>query len=300
MPKVSVIIPTYNRAKYIAETIDSVLKQTFSDFEIIVVNDGSTDNTEETIKEQFEDKVIYLYKPNGGPASARNMGISVAKGEYIAFLESDDLWFPEKLEIQTRFMDANPEIGLTGSRALMFKESAIGELEDQALLVHKDTPTLKCLLQDNRLLLLTVMVRKTCLDDIAGFDEDKTMMGREDYELWLRIAVKYKIVNLPRVLARYRSHRENLFWGNSAWENAQAYFAVIKRVDEKIPGLITDCFGDEKLFYADRYRSFGDKIPFRGDLKEKIKFYKESLKLNKANFRIVLKLFCCYLIDLKN
>ena len=118
MPRVSVIIPTYNREKYIAETINSVLDQTFSDYEIIVVDDGSADNTERLIREQFADEVIYLSKPNGGPASARNMGMRVAKGEYIAFLDSDDLWLPEKLAIQTRFMDAHPEIGLTYSWAL--------------------------------------------------------------------------------------------------------------------------------------------------------------------------------------
>src|SRR3990170_2838516 len=111
MPKVSVIIPTYNREKYIVETLQSVFAQTFTDYEVIVIDDGSTDNTADVLR-PYLDRIVYIRKPNGGQGSARNVGIKVAKGEYIAFLDSDDLWMPEKLELQVKYLDNNKDAGL--------------------------------------------------------------------------------------------------------------------------------------------------------------------------------------------
>ena len=102
MPKVSVIIPTYNRAHYICETIDSILAQTYRDYEIIVVDDGSADNTRKVLQ-KYDGKVRYFYQKNRGPSAARNFGISQSQGEYIAFLDDDDLWTENKLELQIDF-----------------------------------------------------------------------------------------------------------------------------------------------------------------------------------------------------
>lgn len=300
MPKVSVIIPTYNREKYIAETINSVLNQTFSDYETIVVDDGSTDNTERVIREEFADKVIYLSKSNGGPASSRNMGMRVAKGEYIAFLDSDDLWLPEKLEIQTRFMDAHPEIGLTYSWALNFRQSSNGKIEDLCLAICRDTPNLKRLLTGNCILLLTAMLRKTCLEDVGLFDEGKDLIGLEDYEYWIRIAMSYHIAYIPRVLARYRVHDENLWAGASTRQVADDALTVISRIDEKYPELISKIFGDKKSFYAEHYLFFGDSIPFLGDTRDKARFYMKSMMLKKNDLKTFIKLIVCSLILLMN
>ena len=109
--KVSVIIPTYNRERYICQAIDSVLRQTFEDSEVIVVDDGSTDNTKEII-EPFLGKIKYIYTDNHGPAHARNIGMQAAGGEYIAFLDSDDLYYPYKLELQSNFLDRHTDIGM--------------------------------------------------------------------------------------------------------------------------------------------------------------------------------------------
>src|SRR4030042_587586 len=111
MPKVSVIITTYNRVHFVCEAIDSVLNQTFKDFEIIVVDDGSTDNTKEALK-RYSKNIFYIYQSNKGRSQARNTGLKVAKGDYIAFLDDDDIWVPHKLEKQVAFMDSNPNIGL--------------------------------------------------------------------------------------------------------------------------------------------------------------------------------------------
>src|SRR4030042_4827818 len=104
MPKVSVIIPTYNRGNLVLESIQSVFAQTFSDYEIIVIDDGSTDNTREVLH-PYLSKLTYIYEKNSGQSFARNIGILASKGEYIAFLDSDDLWEPEKLETQVKLLD---------------------------------------------------------------------------------------------------------------------------------------------------------------------------------------------------
>ena len=119
---VSVIIPSYNSSRYLSQAIESVLAQSYKEFEIIVVDDGSTDNTRKAV-EKFKDNVIYLYKSNGGPASARNLGISKSIGEYIAFLDADDYWLPKKLKTQIDFIKKHEEFALIHSNTWVFEES---------------------------------------------------------------------------------------------------------------------------------------------------------------------------------
>src|SRR5262249_80289 len=111
LPKVSVIIPTYNCARFIGEAVRSVLVQSFRDFELLVIDDGSTDNTEEVIQ-PYRRELIYLAGPNRGAAAARNAGLRIAQGDLIAFLDADDLWHRDKIKEQVALMDANPEIGV--------------------------------------------------------------------------------------------------------------------------------------------------------------------------------------------
>lgn len=124
MPKVSIIMPTYNGARYIADAIKSALNQTFKDFELIVVNDGSTDNTEEIVKEyqKKDNRILYFYKPNGGVASACNFGIGKAQGEYISMFEHDDISISERLDVQVEKMNNNPEISLVYSDVQTFDD----------------------------------------------------------------------------------------------------------------------------------------------------------------------------------
>ena len=119
MPEISVIIPAYNGEKYLAETIESVLSQTFKDFEVIVVDDGSTDRTRE-IAQSYGNELFYVFKENGGPGSARNAGIKVSKGRFIALLDHDDLWLPEKLEKQISLIKKRLNVGMVFSDACLF------------------------------------------------------------------------------------------------------------------------------------------------------------------------------------
>src|SRR5882724_2062331 len=116
-PKVSVIIPTYNRAHYLGTAVNSVLSQTFSDFELIVVDDGSTDDTMRLVERFHDSRLRYIYQQHRGISAAMNAGIRAARGGYIARLDSDDIWLPDMLEVEVGVLDARPEIGLVYAKA---------------------------------------------------------------------------------------------------------------------------------------------------------------------------------------
>jgi glycosyltransferase involved in cell wall biosynthesis len=204
--KVSVIIPTYNRAEYICETLESVFTQTYPDFEVIIVDDGSTDHTKDVLK-PYLNRVQYIYKNNGGPASARNTGIRASTGKYIAFLDSDDLWMPDKLQVQADFLEAHPEYAMVFSGYEFIGERKVKHLKKPR--VFYDC-TVDALLEGNKIATLTVMVRKEVFDVVGKFDEDPQIIALEDYSFWLRVAPKYKIAYVDRPLAKYRIHPSNI------------------------------------------------------------------------------------------
>lgn len=208
-PAVSIIIPTYNRADLIGETLQSVLGQTYQSFEIIVVDDGSRDGTEKVVAALGDPRIRYFWKTNSGlPAPNRNVAIRMSRGRYIAFLDSDDLWLPEKLAIQIQWMEAHPNVGLTCTNALGFDGTKPAWRLNKISLVRRRT--LSDLLQENFIANLTVVVRRECLDRVGLFNEDPQLRALEDYELWIRIAACYPFAYLPSVTARYRVHERNL------------------------------------------------------------------------------------------
>ena len=205
-PRVSVIVPTFNRAHLVAETIDSILSQTFKDFELIVVDNNSTDNTEQVIKSYTDDRIRYFKHPNNGIIAVnRNYGIGKAKGEYIAFCDDDDLWMPNKLEKQIAELERDDGAGLVCSNEIAFDQNGnYGPMIRREL---KDSDfTLESLVWTNRISSSTVLVRRTVLDDVGVMDEDPAIAAGEDYELWLRIARKYRIAYIHLPLEKYRTH----------------------------------------------------------------------------------------------
>ena len=206
-PKVSIIVPTYNRADMIADTIDSILNQTYKDFELIIVDNESTDNTEEVVK-SYKDKRIRYFKHqnNGIIAVNRNYGTGKARGEYIAFCDDDDLWLPEKLEKQVLELDKDSQVGFVCNNEIAFDNK--GEHGERIRSRLRDSDfTFDSLVWTNPVSCSTVLVRKAALDDVGVMDESPEIVTVEDYELWLRIAKKYrgKYINLP--LGKHRTHR---------------------------------------------------------------------------------------------
>ncbi len=206
MPKVSVIIPTYNREQFIVRAINSVLSQIYRDFEIIIVDDGSTDHTK-NILDQFNGKIKYIYQDNQGVSAARNRGIQESSGQYIAFLDSDDYWVPEKLTLQVDVLEKNPHIGIVYARMPILNEKGekvglkpariSGKNFKELMEVWGDLPT------------STVMTRKECFNKAGMFDASLPPM--EDIDMWIRISRFYDLYEIEnKVLAYYHRHSEQI------------------------------------------------------------------------------------------
>lgn len=243
-PYISVIIPTYNRSKFITAAIESVLQQNKNkwEMEVIVVDDGSTDDTEEILK-HFKDKITYIKTFHSGkPATARNIGIKQAKGELIAFLDSDDMWVPDKLTQQISLFNDRKIVMTCGNAMAM---DANGKLTEKPLMSDKQLKSVEhfsTLVQENNVSTLTTIIRKSAFEAAGGFDEATNLRAVEDYELWLRIAAKYPggIKSVPNTLAYYRQHDDNI-------SKADALVAVERLLN------VYNCIWDfEDLHYGDR------------------------------------------------
>lgn len=212
MEKISVIIPTYNSAKYIGEAIESVLAQTYPVHEIIVVDDGSTDDTVEIVKKiasrpmtyELRPKILYLHQDNRGPAAARNTGIRSATGGYIAFLDSDDLWLPDKIEKQIVLFERSDYamVYCDMSHVVNGKTVYKSYLKEKCYKYFGRGDIYNNLLRENFIFTPTVIMRRCILDRIKGFDEKFRIC--EDYKMWLSIAREYPIgyIDEPLVIRR--------------------------------------------------------------------------------------------------
>lgn len=253
MPKVSVIIPTYNRALLVQDAIESVLHQTYPDFEIIVIDDGSTDATQDVL-EAYHARMKYLRIPHSGnPATVRNTGLSVAEGEYAAFLDSDDQWLPSKLERQIPFLESDPEIGLVCSNAFVKYQ---GQDAEEQLYLRPDQGfsgllTTK-LLEQNFIITSTTVIRRAILVKTGTFSQLPELTALEDYDLWLRISTLSKICFIPEALAIYSEHPEqSLRFTRRPSQHWQGQLAILSRlqgfllehnlIQEIKPELVSEC-----------------------------------------------------------
>jgi glycosyltransferase involved in cell wall biosynthesis len=199
VPQVSVIIPTYNRAPFVEEAIRSVLAQDFKDFELVVVDDGSTDGTRETLK-RYADSIAILHQEHRGVSSARNTGIKHSQGAYIAFLDSDDLWLPGKLSTQVSFFEEHPQALICQTEEIWLRKGVrvnprkvhkkySGEIFEHCLSLCRVSPS-------------SAMIRRVLFEEVGLFDED--LPACEDYDLWLRVACRYPIylIDKPLIIKR--------------------------------------------------------------------------------------------------
>lgn len=210
-PLLSVIMPAYNVAGYIGEALESVLAQTFTDYEIIIVNDGSPDTNElERVIEPFLDRIIYLKQENGGPSRARNTAIMKARGEYVGFLDADDMWNPNFLAEQLKVLRENPALDLVYADSLMFGESALAGQTYMQVVPSTGPVTFESLLSEQcGVITSCVVARRQALIDVGLFDEK--FIRSEDFDLWLRLAHHGKQLTYQRqVLARRRLHGGSL------------------------------------------------------------------------------------------
>lgn len=206
---VSVIIPAYNAEKFLATALDSVLTQTYQEFEILVVNDGSEDGTEEIVKDyqrKFPDKIRYFYQKNRGQGSARNLAMKNARGDYFAFLDADDLWLPEKLEKQLRKLEET-EADFCFTDAEIIGETGAIQKTFSQLVLPPQNEILTPLLKTNFIVNSSVLMKRVVFEKIGFQKERRVYQNIEDYDYWLQAALAgFKFVYLPEVLVRYRIH----------------------------------------------------------------------------------------------
>ena len=216
MARVSVVIPTYNRLPRVKDAIDSVLKQTYRDFKLWVVDDGSTDGTGESLR-VFGNKVKYISQDNSGVSAARNLGLRVSRGKYVAFLDSDDLWEPRKLEIQVRWMEANPQFPLSYTDEVWIRRGIrVNPKKRHAKysgwIFEKCLPL--CIISPS-----SVLMKRALFEEIGGFDE--TLPVCEDYDFWLRLTCRYPVLFIDKKLIVKRGgHPDQLStrsWGNDRY-----------------------------------------------------------------------------------
>jgi len=283
-PKVSVIIPTYNRADLLSRAIESVLNQTFKCFELIIVDDASTDNTKEVVEEiQKRDqriRYIRLDKNSGAPAHPRNVGIQNAKGEYIAFLDHDDEWLPEKLKKQIELFENSKKknLGFVGCNALIVDEQDGKKYEYRLPRVEN---VFRRLLESNFVWSASsVIVKKSVINDIGLFDE--RLKNADDWDMWIRIAQKYNFDFVPEVLFKYYLHENN----TTKLTPLNFKEKDLKIIFEKYRSYY---YRDAKI-YSNKLRYDGSRYILAGDLEKGRECFIKSIKLNPLNFKSYLYL----------
>jgi len=264
MPLLSVILPVYNGLPYLRQAIESVLSQSFKDYELLIIDDGSTDGSEQVVAKLDDPRIRYVQQGNRGLAATLNRALSLAAGKYIARQDQDDVCFPLRFRRQVEFLGAHPEVGLLGTAA----EIWVGNTRTQRKLAHPtDNAALKfAMLFNNYLVHSSVMIRRSVLDEIGGYSEDKQRQPPEDYELWSRVIRKYRVANLPDVLLAYREvptsmsragvnpflpnllkiSAENIAWA-SGYPQEAAEVIALSRLSQGLPDGIPSGVGFSRL-----------------------------------------------------
>lgn len=270
-PLVSVIIPTYNRASWLPGAIESVLKQSFADFELLIIDDGSTDNTHEII-DRSGDRIRYFHQSNRGPSAARNLGIKNARGKYITFLDSDDRWLKNKLLSQVNLMTADPQIKICYTNEIWIRR---GERVNPGKIHQKYSGGIYqrclplCIISPS-----SVMIHREVLDRVGVFDE--TLPVCEDYDLWLRISSRYPISFIDKpLIIKNGGHEDQLShqnWGMDRFRvtamekmlqqnelGSEDRMATIKVLQKKCSVLANGFFKRGKIDAGNFYLSIKEK-----------------------------------------
>lgn len=217
-PKVSVLMPVFNGEKYLREAIDSILKQSFTEFEFIIINDGSTDRSAEILQTYADPRLRVIHnESNIGVTLTLNKGLDLARGEYVARMDCDDVSVPDRLEKQVSFMDAHPEVAVCGTYALVIDETG-------RVLRTNQVPTGRHLEVDywrlNPIIHPSAMIRVGHLGDLRY---DGRIRYAQDFDLWLRIKAKHDLHNIPEYLLLYRRHGDSITRSKNEAQRSSAY-----------------------------------------------------------------------------
>lgn len=225
-PTVSVVMAAKNYARFIGQAVRSVFNQTFADWELVVVDDGSTDHTPQAVKPFLGDpRVRYVRSDKLGQPRAKNLGLRLSRGEFVAYLDADDAWEPTKLAKQLEVLRERPEVGVCfTSRVLMDEQGNVTQADGQ-LSVGVQPLNLQSVFLSNRICFSSVVVRRAVFDQVGGFDPEFDLSI--DYDLWLRVARHWRFANLPEPLVRYRTGHGNL--SKKLWDRVDTALAIMTR-----------------------------------------------------------------------
>ncbi len=234
VPRVSVVIPAYNTAQYVGEAVDSVLAQTFRNFEIVVVNDGSPDTEAlEKALHPYGERIRYVRKPNGGLSSARNAGIAASQSECIAFLDSDDTWTPEYLVSQLALLEREPTAAAVFPDGVYFGETLLaGKKFSETMPFELGRVTIEAVLREQSNLSYSCLARRTAIERVGGYDE--SLRRIEDWDMYLRLLLAGETILInPAPLLRYRRRDGSLSADGLVMRGAA--LNVLTKIERMIP-----------------------------------------------------------------
>ncbi len=291
-PRVSVIVPVYNGAKTVAEALQSVFAQSYKDYEVIVVNDGSTDSTAEVLA-GFGDKIrLISLGQNGGQSAARNLGASQARGDYLAFLDQDDIWYTHKLEWQVAVLDDNPELGLVYSDLDEIDEQGrykTWEVHKTFGMSHPKTSLVSVLINDVFILPSTVVCRKECFAQVSGFDT--RLSGYEDDDLWIRLWPVCRFHYIPKALIKWRIYL-----------SSSSETALMERSRKIFFQKLIDSYGDDPFMRSvvtqrsyNVYKNRGTQLIRRGEARRARLHFLNALRSRPHALMLLPRLACTFL-----
>ncbi len=297
MVKVSVVIPAYNALSFLPETVASALAQSYSDLEVLIVNDGSSDGTDSWLAQLDDPRVRHINQANLGQPGARNTGITHTTGEYLAFLDADDLWATDKLAKQFGYLEAHPEVGLIHTSVNLISEQ--GDSLRKTIFAHGHGDLWREIAAYNPYFLVlcgsTPVIRRSCFETVGVFDE--TLQTHEDWDMWIRIAEHYPFATLQEPLVFYRQHPTNVsknyqIMMGHAEAIIEKTFAAAKPEDQKLRARAyarTYLFAAWQAFGTRNYREAGQLHRQALSHWPRLYFVKSSLRLSlllsRANLR---------------
>ena len=291
LPLVSVILPTYNCAAFLPHSIGSILAQTYNSYEIIVVDDGSTDNTKEVLN-SFIQRIKYVQlEQNRGLPATRNIGIRSAQGTYIAFIDADDLWIPEKLQTDIEYFDKHPDISMVYSKHINIDEKGCVLDGGPKIRLPSGNIFIQLFSEQNFIIPSSVVVRNNVFQTTGLFDEQ--LFNCQDWDMWLRIAFYFNVAGINKTLVKYRHNPHSLSKNRS---NVLKYQKIVidktyNNFKDKENGI------DEKLYkkrLASHYAKIGRYYLRIGDKRCAHENFGLSLKNDPLNFRSLRYYVCAF------
>jgi glycosyltransferase involved in cell wall biosynthesis len=271
-PRVSVVVPLYNCEKHIGEAIQGVLAQTYRHYDIIVIDDGSTDGSAAIVR-SFGDAVRYVYQQNSGVSAATNRGVALSKGELIAFLDNDDIWLPTKLERQVAFLDEHPAYGFVNCDMQYISESGM-RLNRFLRGVNPREPYVRLFQKGYVIMCSAIMIRRWVYDRAGGFDESFVAAGLQDMEWMSRVVECAEIGYIPEPLVLYRDHGPRILRERSRW-NEDLYLQRLWDRYHRDPSKRRFLAGERAAFLS----NLGQYEIHKGQASEGRKHLREALRM---------------------